>query len=212
MDNKKKSHRQLQKEDTRRIVLKSAYTLFAQRGYAKTTMRSLAEHAGVGLGTIFKHFPDKPSILAAAFEEDLSNVLTEAFRTLPATGITSQLIHITEHIYSFYAENPAFSRALIQQVLFLEGEHGEILQKQLQTFLQAIENLIDKAVIDNELISETHADEGALAYWSFYFTGLLKGLTEPTFNISAQLALVERLIINYFFNQGATNNGSTADC
>ncbi len=58
-------------------------------------MRALAERAGVGLGTIFKHFPDKPSLLVAAFQDDLGRVVQEAFRTLPKKGIKSQLLHLT---------------------------------------------------------------------------------------------------------------------
>lgn len=208
----KKTHRQLQKEDTRRIILRSAHTLFAKEGYSKTTMRSLAQHAGIGLGTIFKHFPDKPSILAAAFEEDLNAVLIDAFKTLPTTGLTSQLIHITEHIYCFYAANTAFSKALIQEVLFLEGEHGEVLHKQLQSFLREIAILIEKAVENKELKPSIESMDGALAYWSFYFTGLLMGLTEPSFNIPDQLAVVQRLIDNHFFKKEAIGYGSTSDC
>lgn len=211
MKTNRKTHRQLQKEDTRRIILRSAYTLFAKKGYAKTTMRTLAEHAGIGLGTIFKHFPDKPSILAAAFEEDLNAVLVDAFKTLPTMGLASQLIHITERIYSFYAANTAFSKALIQEVLFLEGEHGEVLHKQLQAFLGEIAHLIEKAVINEELPPNTKPMDGALAYWSFYFTGLLMGLTEPSFNIPAQLAMVRRLIDDHFFKEGSTDYGSTSD-
>lgn len=199
MTTKKKSHRQLQKEDTRRIVLEAAYALFAEKGYEQTTMRVLAERAGVGLGTIFKHFPDKPSILAAAFEEDLNSAIQNAFITLPPSGITSQLIHITEHLYSFYAANPGFSKALIKEVLFLEGEHGETLHGQLQTFLDAIVDLIEKAIDREELKPNTPSREGALAYWSFYFTGLIQGLTTPSFNVSEQLAVVERLIHTHFF-------------
>lgn len=198
MPTEKKSHRQLQKEDTRRIVLQSAYALFAEKGYEETTMRVLAKHAGVGLGTIFKHFPDKPSILAAAFEEDLNGAILNAFTTLPPSGITSQLIHITEHLYSFYAANPGFSKALIKEVLFLEGEHGEALHGQLQTFLDAIADLIQKAVDREELKPSTPSSERALAYWSFYFTGLIQGLTTPSFNVSEQLAVVERLIDTHF--------------
>ena len=202
MKTTKKTHRQLQKEDTRRMILRSAYTLFAEKGYAKTTMRALAEHAGVGLGTIFKHFPDKPSILAVAFEEDLNTVLKDAFKTLPTTGLTSQLVHITERIYGFYAANTVFSKALIQEVLFLEGEHGEVLHKQLQAFLREIANLIEEAVNNKELPPNIKSMDGALAYWSFYFTGLLMGLSESAFDIPTQLTMVQRLIDDHFFKEG----------
>lgn len=201
------SHRQRQKEDTRRKVLQSAYSLFSEKGYPETTMRALAAHAGIGLGTIFKHFPDKPSILAAAFEDDLHAVLQDAFKTLPQFGITSKLIHITRHLYTFYAANPVFSKAMIKEMLFLEGEHGEVLRKQLQTFLNAIADLIEKGVENKELQPDTSSESAALAYWSFYFTGLLMGLTESSFNISTQLTMVERLIDNYFFEKGDKNHG-----
>ena len=204
---KKKSHRLLQKEATRKILLQSAYSLFVEKGYEKTTMRALAENAGVGLGTIFKHFSDKPSILAAAFEEDLNAVLQNAFRTLPSLGITSQLIHISNHLYSFYAKNPIFSRALIKEVLFLEGDHGKVLHQQLQIFLDTITNLIGNAVQNGELSPDTQTSDGATAYWSFYFTGLLLGLMEPSFNVSTQLALVERLIDKHFFEKGDSFRG-----
>lgn len=193
------SHRQAQKEDTRRIILDSAYALFAQKGYAKTTMRSLAEHAGVGLGTIFKHFPDKPSILAAAFQEDLQNIIHGSFKSLPEFGLKKQLLHITKSIYGFYANRPGFSRTLIKEVLFLEGEHGKILDAQVMAFLNEIAGLLQRAVENGELPPETKSDDGALAFWSFYFTVLLMGLKQSSFDIDRQLKVIETLIENHFY-------------
>jgi len=195
------SHRQAQKEDTRRIILDSAYLLFAKNGYAKTTMRSLAEQAGVGLGTIFKHFPDKPSLLAAAFQDDLSEIIRKAFSSLPEAGIKNQLLHITQSIYVFYAENPDFSRTLIREVLFLEGEYGKILDDKILIFLNEISGLLKKAVENGELDSEMNTEDGALAFWSFYFTVLLMGLKQPSFEMNQQLLIIETLINNYFFKR-----------
>ncbi len=192
------SRRQIQKEDTRRVILQAAYLLFAEKGYRQATMRALAERAGVGLGTIFKHFPDKPSILAAAFQEDLKAIIEKAFNTLPPEGLKEQLLHLTENIYQFYSASPAFSRDLIKEVLFLEGEQGEVLRRQVLSFLDEISMLIESAVKRGELESGTDAQSGALAYWSFYFTGLLTGLNEAEFNVSAQVGLVEKLIDEHF--------------
>lgn len=192
------SHRQAQKEDTRRIILDSAYLLFAKNGYAKTTMRSLAEQAGVGLGTIFKHFPDKPSLLAAAFQDDLSKIIQNSFNSLPKSGVKNQLLHITRSLYDFYAENPSFSRTLIKEVLFLEGEHGEILDTQIMLFLNEISGLLTKAVESGELSSEINTEDEALTFWSFYFTVLLMGLKQPSFDTDQQLEIIETLINNHF--------------
>jgi len=200
-EKQKKSHRQAQKEDTKRIILDSAYLLFAEKGYAKTTMRSLAEHAGVALGTIFKHFPDKPSLLAAAFQEDLSKIIKNSFNSMPKSGLKNQLLHITRSIYIFYADNPSFSRTLIKEVLFLEGEHGKILDTQVLVFLSEISELLKKAVKNGELSTDVNAQDGALAFWSFYFTVLLMGLKQPSFNTDHQLQIIETLINNHFFNR-----------
>ncbi len=154
MTNKQKtSHRQAQKEDTRRLILDSAYVLFAKNGYAKTTMRTLANQAGIGLGTIFKHFPDKPSLLVAAFQDDLSIIIQKSFRELPESGLKKQLLHISKCLYSFYAENPNLSRTLIKEVIFLEGEYGKILDTQIDMFLNKICELLNKAK-DNQEINQ----------------------------------------------------------
>jgi AcrR family transcriptional regulator len=198
----KRTRRQVQKEDTRRIIQNTAYSLFAERGYTETTMRTLADHAGVGLGTIFKHFPDKPSLLVAAFQEDLGRIIHEAFQALPESGIRGQLLHITQNIYAFYASNPEFSRTLIKEALFLKGEHGQILDRQLTAFLDAISELLKTAVEDGELPIETDTHEGALAFGSFYFAGLVMGLKKPVFDVEKQLIVVGALIDSHFIKTG----------
>jgi AcrR family transcriptional regulator len=192
------SRRQLQKEDTRRVILEAAYSLFAEEGYARTTMRALARRAGIGLGTIFKHFPDKPSLLVAAFQEDLGLVIQEAFKTLPKRGIKGQLLHLTEKIYCFYANNPGFSRTLVKEGFFLEGEYGRILDEQLMNFLQDVSELIGLAVNRGELASGTNPAQGAMAFGSFYLSGLIMGLKQPVFAVDGQIALVAGLIDNFF--------------
>jgi AcrR family transcriptional regulator len=198
---RKISHRQAQKEDTKRIILDSAYVLFAKKGYSKTTMRSLAEQAGIGLGTIFKHFPDKPTLLVAAFQEDLSKIIQNSFNSLPESGLKRQLLHITKNIFAFYAENPRFSRTLLKEIIFLEGEHGKILHTEIMLFLNEISELIKKAISNGELESDINPEDGALAYWSFYFMVLLFGLRQPTFNVDTQLRMLETLINNHFYNR-----------
>ena len=194
----KPTRRQQQKEDTRRVILDAAYALFGEKGYAQTTMRTLASRARVGLGTIFKHFPDKPSLLVAAYQQDVGKIIVEASRSLPEAGIKEQLLHITKSIYGFYAADPSFSRDLIKEALFLKGEDGEILDNQLMAFLKEVAELLKKAVGNGELPADTNVHEGALAFGAFYFAGLIMGLKQSTFNTQEQLQFVEAMIDNHF--------------
>lgn len=54
---------------TRRKVLAAAETLFSRRGYEPTGMADVAERAGVGVGTLYHHFPDKRALLLALIDD-----------------------------------------------------------------------------------------------------------------------------------------------
>ena len=54
---------------TRRRVLQAAESLFARRGYEATGMADVAERAGVGVGTLYHHFPDKRALLLALIDD-----------------------------------------------------------------------------------------------------------------------------------------------
>jgi AcrR family transcriptional regulator len=54
---------------TRRRVLQAAESLFARRGYEATGMADVAERAGIGVGTLYHHFPDKRALLLALIDD-----------------------------------------------------------------------------------------------------------------------------------------------
>ncbi len=46
-------------------IIASAQKLFAEQGYERTKMQDIAEHANVAVGTLYRSYPDKASLLAA---------------------------------------------------------------------------------------------------------------------------------------------------
>jgi AcrR family transcriptional regulator len=198
------THRQQQKKNTRRLILETAYKLFAEVGYERATMRELAQRAGVGVGTVFKHFPDKPSLLVAAYLEDMSQVIRDAFASMSEKGIRDQLLHITSRLYAFYAENLVFSRTLFKESLFLGGEHGAAMDEQLYGFLDAIAGLVRKAIEEEDLPVETHPLLTAQIYGSFYLGALVMGLKSPSFEVKAQVRLVRDMLDIWYAGAGGS--------
>lgn len=49
-------------ELTRESILEGAYQLFLRQGYHGTSMRQIAEEAGIALGGIYNHFSGKEEI------------------------------------------------------------------------------------------------------------------------------------------------------
>jgi AcrR family transcriptional regulator len=61
--------REEKSERSRRQVLDAALPLFSHRGYRATTMRDITEAAGVSIGNVYHHFPDKEAIFRSLLDE-----------------------------------------------------------------------------------------------------------------------------------------------
>lgn len=57
--------------ENRERILAAAKDLFATRGVAATTMKDVAEAAGVGKGTLYRHFAHKGELCGAMLHEDV---------------------------------------------------------------------------------------------------------------------------------------------
>ena len=55
-------------ELTRQHVLETALALFRRQGFARTTMRDIAEAAGLSLGAAYHYFPSKEALVMAYYE------------------------------------------------------------------------------------------------------------------------------------------------
>ena len=61
----RKRRRAEQEEETRRRITEALVDLHGSVGPAGTTIREIAERAGVQRATVYRHFPDEASMLAA---------------------------------------------------------------------------------------------------------------------------------------------------
>jgi len=61
--------RERKKRETRRKIFRSAFELFAEKGFEGTTVEEIAERADVAKGTVFNYFPQKTTFLLAAHRE-----------------------------------------------------------------------------------------------------------------------------------------------
>jgi AcrR family transcriptional regulator len=55
-------------EETRRMILDTALTLFREQGFDKTTIRDIAARAGLSLGAAYYYFPSKEAIVGAYYD------------------------------------------------------------------------------------------------------------------------------------------------
>jgi AcrR family transcriptional regulator len=86
-------------ERNRRRIIEAAAELFAAKGLS-VGLDEIAHHAGVGVGTAYRRFPDKRRLIEALFEERLDRLVDLAERALdagdPWEGLTGFLEQATE--------------------------------------------------------------------------------------------------------------------
>ena len=88
-------------EAARARLLRSGLRLFAQQGYAKTSTRELAEHAGVNVASISYYFGDKAGLYRAVFFEPLGSPQDDIAR-FAAPGLS--LPQALAGLYSVFLE------------------------------------------------------------------------------------------------------------
>jgi AcrR family transcriptional regulator len=71
-------------EDTKERLIDAAEALFAQQGYAATSLRSITSSAGANLAAVNYHFGSKVSLLLAVLERRLKPINDERLRMLDA--------------------------------------------------------------------------------------------------------------------------------
>ena len=81
-------------ERNRKLILEAAEELFIERGLG-VTLNDIAHHAGVGVGTVYRRFPDKDRLIEGLFERRLEEMVDLMQRALddpdPWTGLVSFL-------------------------------------------------------------------------------------------------------------------------
>ena len=65
---KKKAVKTAKGDQTRTLILDTALEIFRQRGYEQTTMRAIAEKAGVSLGNAYYYFRSKEHLIQAFYQ------------------------------------------------------------------------------------------------------------------------------------------------
>jgi AcrR family transcriptional regulator len=86
-------------ERNRQLILQAARELFTERGLG-VTLNDIAHHAGCGVGTVYRRFPDKEQLIDALFEERVEEMVALAEEGLanpdPWDGLSGFLEHALE--------------------------------------------------------------------------------------------------------------------
>lgn len=167
-----KNSRQLQKDQTRLSLLATSRKLFLEHGYEGTTTRMIAEAAGVSIGSVFVHFPDKRQLLREILLNDIANILQATSISMPErAGVVAALLHYADPMYAYYGNQRSLSMELLKDTMFDNPAFFRPLQ---QAF---IGELAGRTEYDNMKLNEEESVIVAQCFFSLYLVTLIEGLT-----------------------------------
>lgn len=103
--------------DTKRLICERALEVFAEKGYAATTMRDVATAVGMRDASLYSHYPSKQAIFDAAVEHQLDR-LTQALRSRHA------LAHPADDASAYLADGPALTEVVLASYEPLFADDG----------------------------------------------------------------------------------------
>jgi AcrR family transcriptional regulator len=99
-------------ERNRRRILEAATEAFAERGLG-VTMDDIAERAGVGVGTVYRRFPDKELLIEALFEERVAELVAMAEEALDEDDPWEALLGFVERAQALQARDRGLKELLL---------------------------------------------------------------------------------------------------
>ena len=180
-------------ERNRLLIMSAARELFAQRGL-DASFEAVAREAGVGVGTLYRHFPNRQALIEALFAdavEEISRIVTEALAVPRAwDGLRHFMVEMLAvqsrdrglRDVIMHARKTADPRRDLMRARLIEPLGRLVAAGQQQGDLRADVTAGDIAVLEIAVLTMAEftsvADQDG---WQRYFTILLDGMrAHPT--------------------------------
>jgi AcrR family transcriptional regulator len=144
-------------ERNRQAILRAAAEVISERGL-DASLDDVARRAGVGIGTVYRHFPGKEALAEAIFEESLIALVGIAERSLTEPDPWVGLVTYIERA----AELLSADRGLRQILMF--ATFGRDQASQARALLQpAVTRLVERAQVAGVLRADVQSTDIPLA-------------------------------------------------
>jgi len=112
------------REESRARIMDAGLRLFALQGYAGTSVRRIADEAGVAIGLLYRYFEGKEGLLRALFEDSMADVRASFAAAEAAPLAEERLATLIRSSFRIVREHRTFWRltyGVRMQAAVLEG-------------------------------------------------------------------------------------------
>jgi AcrR family transcriptional regulator len=115
-------------ERTSQVILEAAYALFLEQGYHATSMRQIAQQAGLALGGIYNHFESKEQIFETVLlEKHPYRQMLQILQAAPGDSLEQLAQNAARTIMAELGKRPDFLKLALIELSEFRGKHISIL-------------------------------------------------------------------------------------
>lgn len=191
--------RERKKLETRRKIFRSAFELFALKGFEGTTVEEIAQRADVAKGTIFNYFPHKRAFLLAAHREWMVRLEEDLGPPDSWEGTAQdQLLRILEYMADLSAEYREISRMVIfesmrETYLRIARNEGPDSQDGVHLLEGLVVEIIRRGKAQGAVRPEVEEEQAASLVASTAFNTLVRWLVKGGSAADMKVALAAKL-------------------
>lgn len=141
-------------------LVTAARDLFARNG-VDVSVEDVTQHAGVGMGTLYRHFPTKDELIDAVLEDAFDEIIRLAQEAAATEDAWAGLTGFFERLLELHAQNRG-----VKDIVALRG-HGsrraEAMRARLRPLLaQVVEGAHEQGTLRRDFT----ADDLSLVFWT----------------------------------------------
>jgi AcrR family transcriptional regulator len=169
--------REKEKDNRRKLILKSARTLFFARGFKNVTVDRIAKLSELGKGSIYLYFNSKEEIYAQVLLNDIDKFHQQAFSLFQKNKAAVDSLFEFSYFYAdFFLNDPELFRILMTFMLHtdqmnLSAEQYKDIIVAMRKTIDLISNIFQFGIDSNEFPSSINIKYNQFAIW-----GMLNGI------------------------------------
>lgn len=133
-------------ERNRQQLLAAAKLAFSERG-PDTSLEEIARQAGVGIGTLYRHFPNRDALLADVYRHALKQLADAA----PALAAKEPPLEALRSWMRLFVDYIATKKVIAPALQRMAGGTSELYAGTLEQITGAMNLLISKAVANGDI-------------------------------------------------------------
>lgn len=141
-----------ERQDVRRRIFKDAARLFLKNGYHETSMRQVAEAAGMGKSTLYDYFSSKAELLLFFVEQEMDvshRAAAEiARKEMPAP---EKLMRILQSLWTYLDENRAMAALTAREASRLGASETERMNRRRKQYRRILQDVIEQGIREGSI-------------------------------------------------------------